>query len=79
MRQGDRVKDSLVLRDGPSGPPQDEGTFHPIALNDAAVGLIFRSGALRDARQMMRARLVETDQVALEHMHLTFAPTKRLI
>jgi hypothetical protein len=31
------------------------------------------------ARLMMRAKLVETDQVALEHMHLTFAPTKGLI
>jgi len=30
-------------------------------------------------RFMMRAKLVETDQVALEHMHLTFAPTKGLI
>ena len=42
--------------------------------NDAAVGLIFRSGALHDART-----LVKTDQVALEHMHLTLAPTKGLI
>jgi hypothetical protein len=30
-------------------------------------------------RFMMRAKLVETDQVALEHMHLTFAPAKGLI
>jgi hypothetical protein len=27
-------------------------------------------------RFMMRAKLAETDQVALEHMHLIFAPTK---
>jgi hypothetical protein len=30
-------------------------------------------------RFMMRAKLVETDQVAVEHMHLTFAPTKGFI
>jgi hypothetical protein len=28
---------------------------------------------------MMRAKLIETDQVDLEHMSLTFAPTKGLI
>jgi len=28
---------------------------------------------------MMRAKLLETDHIALEHVHLTFAPTKGLI
>ncbi|MGH6935263.1 MAG: hypothetical protein ACRED2_03600 [Methylocella sp.] len=46
----------------------------PGVPHDAAVGLIFRS-----ARFTMRAKLVEPDQVALEHMHLTFAAIKVLI
>jgi hypothetical protein len=46
----------------------------PGAPNDAAVGWFSVP-----VRFMMCAKHVETDQAAVEHLHLTFAPTKSLI